>query len=88
MNGDIAELILFNRILTTLEANQVGGYLTQKYGLTTAYPPLNLSVTLTSPGNAQAYPVGTAIEASATVAAGSVSGGTAPYTVSSGSTAR
>jgi autotransporter-associated beta strand protein len=37
LNGDIAELILFNRVLTTEEANQVGAYLENKYGLNTAY---------------------------------------------------
>ena len=81
LNGDIAELILFNRVLTPLEASQVGGYLAQKYGLTTTYPPLGLTVKLTTPIDNLAYPSGTAIEASATVAAGSVSGGTPPYTV-------
>ena len=80
-NGDIAELILFNRVLTPLEAAQVGGYLEQKYGLNTNYPPLNLAVTLATPGDAESYPQGTVIEASATVEAGSVSGGTAPFTV-------
>ncbi len=81
LNGDIAELLLFNRVLTTLEANQVGGYLTQKYGLTTTYPPLGLSVKLNTPVDTLAYPNGTAIEASASVVAGSVSAGTPPYTV-------
>jgi hypothetical protein len=37
LNGDVAELILFNRVLTTEEANQVGAYLENKYGLNTAY---------------------------------------------------
>ena len=36
-NGDIAEMIFFNRVLTTEEANNIGGYLTTKYGLTTSY---------------------------------------------------
>ena len=39
LNGDIAEVILYNRVLTTAEANQVGAYLTQKYGLVTTYGP-------------------------------------------------
>jgi len=39
LNGDIAELILFDRVLTTEEAEMVGGYLADKYGITTAYPP-------------------------------------------------
>ncbi|MCF7734678.1 MAG: Ig-like domain repeat protein, partial [Akkermansiaceae bacterium] len=81
LRGDIAELILFNRILTPLEANKVGGYLVQKYGLTTTYPPLYLTATLTRPADTQAYPTGTSIVASTEVAAGSVGGGTAPYTV-------
>jgi hypothetical protein len=38
LQGDIPELILFNRILTAEEAGQVGGYLAAKYGLSTAYP--------------------------------------------------
>ena len=37
-DGDIAELLIYNRALTTEEAAQVGGYLTNKYGLSTAYP--------------------------------------------------
>jgi len=37
-NGDIAELLIYNRALTSEEAAKVGGYLTSKYGLTTAYP--------------------------------------------------
>ena len=77
LRGDIAELILFNRILTPAEVDKVGGYLMQKYGLTTAYPPLYLAAKLTSPADTQAYPFGTSIEASATVAAA----GTPPYTV-------
>ncbi|MCX6879076.1 MAG: Ig-like domain-containing protein [Verrucomicrobia bacterium] len=40
LNGDIAELILYNRILTADEANLVGGYLSGKYALTTDYPPI------------------------------------------------
>jgi len=38
LNGDIPEMILYNRILSSAEANEVGGYLAWKYGLTTAYP--------------------------------------------------
>ncbi|MCX6873991.1 MAG: hypothetical protein NTW21_09310 [Verrucomicrobia bacterium] len=40
LKGDIAELILFDRVLTTDEANMMGAYLTAKYGLTNAYPPM------------------------------------------------
>jgi hypothetical protein len=32
--GDLAEILLFNRALTTFERNQVEGYLAYKYGLT------------------------------------------------------
>ena len=37
LNGDIPELILYNRVLTSDEANAVGRYLADKYGLTTSY---------------------------------------------------
>jgi hypothetical protein len=39
--GDIAEIIIYNRALTTTEENQVGYYLKQKYDLGTTYtePP-------------------------------------------------
>ena len=40
LNGDIPEFILYNRVLTTTEANMVGAYLTAKYGLTSTYPAL------------------------------------------------
>ncbi|NQU26193.1 MAG: hypothetical protein HQ567_33315, partial [Candidatus Nealsonbacteria bacterium] len=36
-NGDIAEFMVFDRVLTVEEANNVGGYLTDKYGLDTTY---------------------------------------------------
>ncbi|MDD4869986.1 MAG: LamG domain-containing protein [Kiritimatiellae bacterium] len=36
-NGDIAEIIIYNRNLSLLEQNQVGYYLAQKYGLGTDY---------------------------------------------------
>ena len=39
LDGDIAEVIEFSRALTSDEMDQVGGYLADKYGLTTAYPP-------------------------------------------------
>ncbi len=38
LNGDIPELILYNRVLTTTEADMVGAYLTNKYALTSTYP--------------------------------------------------
>jgi len=37
LNGDFAELLVFNRVLTDAERNTVGSYLADKYGLTTAY---------------------------------------------------
>jgi autotransporter-associated beta strand protein len=40
LNGDIPELILYNRVLTTEEADMVGAYLTVKYGLVNIYPAL------------------------------------------------
>lgn len=36
-NGRIAEIIIYNRALSTEEANSVGGYLAVKYGIETAY---------------------------------------------------
>ncbi|MCX6880825.1 MAG: hypothetical protein NTW21_44545 [Verrucomicrobia bacterium] len=39
LNGDIAELILFDRVLTAEEADAVGAYLEVKYGLNTEYGP-------------------------------------------------
>ena len=46
LNGDIAELILYDRVLTLAEADQVGTYLATKYGLTTIYgPPAILTYT-------------------------------------------
>jgi hypothetical protein len=38
LNGRIAEIILYDRALTTDERNAVGGYLADKYALSTAYP--------------------------------------------------
>ncbi len=51
LNGDIAEFILFNRVLSPEEAFQVGNYLSSKYGLTTAYIPA-LIKTFGIPGSA------------------------------------
>ncbi|HUU84390.1 MAG TPA: LamG-like jellyroll fold domain-containing protein [Phycisphaerae bacterium] len=39
LTGDLAELIVYDRVLTTEERNQVGGYLETKYGLETSYGP-------------------------------------------------
>ena len=38
--GDIAEILIYNRALTGAEELQVGSYLSSKYGLSTAYPPI------------------------------------------------
>ena len=38
--GDMAEILIYDRALTTEEETLVGLYLTAKYGLTTAYRPL------------------------------------------------
>ena len=40
LNGDIPEFILYNRVLTSTEANMVGAYLAGKYGVSTTYPAL------------------------------------------------
>ncbi|MDA0767043.1 MAG: hypothetical protein O3A92_09495 [Verrucomicrobia bacterium] len=40
LNGDIAEFILFDRVLSPAEATQVGAYLANKYGLSTTYNPV------------------------------------------------
>jgi autotransporter-associated beta strand protein len=39
LNGDIAEVIIYDRVLDAGELGTVGGYLADKYGLTTSYPP-------------------------------------------------
>ena len=37
LNGDIAELLIYSRVLTAEEANAVGFYLENKYGIASAY---------------------------------------------------
>jgi hypothetical protein len=74
-NCEISEVLVYHRVLNSNELEKVGGYLAGKYSLTTSYPT-NLTLTLTSPQNNQAYPSGTSISATATVFAG-----TAPYNV-------
>ena len=37
--GDVAEVIIYNRALTSLEQNQVGYYLASKYNVATSYSP-------------------------------------------------
>jgi len=78
LNMDVAEIVAYNRALIAGEEDLVGGYLTQKYQLTTAYPPLPLMVSVTSPFNGQAYPTNTSVTAVATVPS---LAGTGPYTV-------
>jgi hypothetical protein len=75
---DVAEIIVYDRVLTPTEENLIGGYLAGKYQISTAYPPLPLMVSVTSPANNQAYPTGTSVTAVATVPAGA---GTGPYSV-------
>jgi hypothetical protein len=76
LRGDIAEVLIYDRVLSLEEADMVGGYLTLKYNLITAYPPLGLTVKLASPTHNQEFISGTSITASASVIAG-----TGPYTV-------
>ena len=38
-SGDMAEILIYDKALTTEEEALVGGYLAAKYGLTTVYPP-------------------------------------------------
>jgi hypothetical protein len=42
MNGDIAEVLVYGRALDADERGQVGGYLANKYGLATMYPPFTV----------------------------------------------
>ena len=65
--GDMAEVLIYNRVLTTEEERLVGSYLADKWGLTTAYPPFTLGVSLTAPANGQAIPSGTPVIATADV---------------------
>jgi autotransporter-associated beta strand protein len=52
--GDIAEILVYNRPLTANEEAAVGSYLATKYGLTTNYPP---SATFPPPNNLVATPL-------------------------------
>ncbi len=72
---EISEVLVYRRILNPIELDAVGGYLAEKYGLTTNYPT-ELGVTVTSPVNNAAILTGTSISATATVVSG-----VAPYTV-------
>ena len=49
--GDIAEILIYNRALTADEENQVGHYLATKYGLTTTYSLNGQPATVTYSGN-------------------------------------
>ncbi|MCX6878251.1 MAG: Ig-like domain repeat protein, partial [Verrucomicrobia bacterium] len=77
---DVAEVIVYNRLLSTAEENQIGGYLTTKYGLTavSAYTPLPLMMRLDSPFDGQGFISGATVTASATVVSPL---DTSPYTV-------
>jgi hypothetical protein len=46
LNGDIAEIIVYDRELTTAEKNEVAGYLAQKYGLGSVNIPDRPTMTL------------------------------------------
>ena len=75
---DVAEIIAFNRVLTTAEEGQIGGYLATKYAIPTAYAPMPLMMRLDSPFSGQAYPSGSSVSTTATVVSPL---GTSPYTV-------
>ena len=49
LNGDIAELLVFNQVLTGTELNDVGSYLERKYGLNTLYYQADMHVRNISP---------------------------------------
>jgi hypothetical protein len=50
LQGDMAELVIFNRTLTAGELNDVGYYLAQKYDIATSYVPEPGSLMLTAIG--------------------------------------
>jgi autotransporter-associated beta strand protein len=53
LNGDISEVLAYNRVLTPNELNTIGSYLEAKYGLATSYdPPLVYISTLNPADNA------------------------------------
>jgi len=70
LNGTISELILFNRVLTTAEANQVGKYLADKYGVETTYfiPGTATTTTLASSSASNTSSYGESVTFTATVA--------------------
>lgn len=41
-DGKFAKILVYNRVLTPAQRSLVGAYLTEKYGLTTSYPAVNL----------------------------------------------
>ncbi|MBL7777909.1 MAG: hypothetical protein JNK66_06345 [Chitinophagales bacterium] len=47
-NGDISEVIVYNRVLSTAEREAVEGYLSQKYAVSAPYPVLTASQTYSS----------------------------------------
>jgi parallel beta-helix repeat protein len=50
LNGDIAEIIVYDGELTTAEKNEVAGYLAQKYGLGSFNIPDRPTMTIPGPG--------------------------------------
>jgi hypothetical protein len=65
--GDMAEVLIYDRALTTGEEAFVGSYLASKYGLTTAYPPFKLGVSFTAPANGEVILSGTSVIATADI---------------------
>ena len=65
----MAEVLIYNRVLTTEEERLVGSYLADKWGLTTAYPLFQLGVSLTAPtpANGAVIPSGIPVTATADV---------------------
>ena len=78
LHNFMAEIIVYNRVLTSTEENLVGGYLAKKYAVSTTYPTYPLMVSVTSPADTQAYPTNTSVTAVATVPS---LAGTGPYSV-------
>jgi hypothetical protein len=55
LNGDMPEIIAYNRTLTVDERNEVGAYLAYKYGITSAYTGYEPPVTFELQNTAAAY---------------------------------
>jgi len=67
--GDLAELIIYNRVLTPAEKDTTGRYLSAKYGMSIGYPTAP-AVTLVYPAGAVAVLFNTPVELKATAVAG------------------